>query len=136
MSDEEEKPQPLVLVDPDPASRSAGEDLEDDFDRSVVAIDSMDFGEEISEEALEAEAFIVCWDLGFRCGADVIEMIRANETLCDRIVLIAAAAPTKALVRAALRHGADGVCSLPYDAAEIRDRLEATRSARTAATAA
>ena len=135
MSDEE-KPQPLVFVDPDPVSRSASEDLEDEFDRPVVAIDSMDFGEDASEEVLEAEAFIVCWDLGFRCGADMIEMIRADENLCDRIVLVAMESPTKALVRTALRHGADGVCRLPYDHAEITQRLEATRSARMATKAA
>lgn len=135
-SSEEEPSKPILIVDPDPASRNAGEDLEDDLNCRVVAIDSIDFDLEGSEEIGEADAFIVCWDLGFRSGVDVVELIRADETLGDRVVIVAAAAPTRSLVRCAFESGADGVCQVPYDAAEIQERLAAGRARRAALEAA
>ena len=133
MADEEKAAQAapsLVLVDPDPISRNSGEDLEDDLDQPVFALDSMDFDPETSEEVADADAFVVCWDLGFRAGADVIEEIRRSEVLSDRIVLVATASPTRSLVRRAFLAGADGVCTLPYDAEEVAQRLEVARARR------
>lgn len=131
---DEEKAEPaapsLVLIDPDPISRNAGEDLEDDLDQPVFALDSMDFDPETSEEVADADAFVICWDLGFRAGADLVEEIRQNELLADRVVLVASDSPTRSLVRRAFLSGADGVCTLPYDAEEVAQRLELARTRR------
>ena len=62
----------IVVVDPDTESRNDAEDLEDEFDRQVIAIDSVDFDTEASEDVLEAAVYIVCWNLGIRaddCGS-------------------------------------------------------------------
>lgn len=122
----------IVLVDPDPASRNAGEDLEDDLERPVFALDSMDFLPETSEEVAEADSFVVCWDLGIRSGADLVEEIRLNAALAGRIVLVAMSKPTRSLVRRAFLAGADGVCRLPYDGQEIATRLASARQSRDA----
>ena len=129
MSDDDSK-KPLVIVDPDPLSRNAGEDIEDDLDRHVVALDATDFDLEASEEIMEAEAFIVCWDLGVLSGADLVESIRTDERLRDRVVIVATPVPTPSLVRTALRVGADSVCLQPYDAEQIRACLESAAARR------
>ncbi len=118
-----EPQKPILIVDPDPASRNAGEDLEDDLERPVVAIDSVDFDPEAMDEIGEAEVFIICWDLGFRAGVDLIEQIRADESLRDRIVIVASNAPTHLMVHCAIEAGADGICTQPYDADEIAHGL-------------
>lgn len=120
----------VVLVDPDPVSRNLGEDLEDDLERPVFALDSMDFIPESSEEVMEADAYIVCWDLGIRCGLDLIEEIRRTPLIADRVVLVAAKDPTRSLVRRALLAGAEGVCCLPYDGPEVALRLAAAQARR------
>ncbi len=127
---ESESSKPIVIVDPDPASRNAGEDLEDDLECHVVAVDSMEFDPEVSEEILEAEAFIVCWDLGIRSGADLIEQIRTDERLRDRIVIAALDRATRGCVRSAISLGADGICLRPYDASEVGRRLDDARKLR------
>ena len=125
--------QAIVVVDPDPTSRNHAEDLEDDFERQVIAMDSTDFDTEASEEVLEAGVYIINWNLGIRSGADLLEEVRHEPRLADKIVLIAMAEPTVARVRTALELGADGVCSLPYDGDEIAARFEAIEARRKAA---
>lgn len=122
----------IVVVDPDPASRGLAEDLEDELDRQMIALDSMDFDVESSEEVLEASAFVICWDLGIRSGADLLELVRHDPALSDRSVLIAMEAPTRAAVQMAMALGADGVCCKPYDAEEIAGLLARSEAARTA----
>ena len=89
-----------------------------------------DFDPETTEEIAEAEAFVICWDLGIRSGADLVEEIRADEGLADRVVIVALAAPTRARVRWALAVGADAVCVRPYAADEMRARLDAVAARR------
>lgn len=119
-----EKIDSIVVVDPDAASRSAAEDLEDDFDRQIIAMDSVEFDIESSEEIIDASAYIISWNLEIRSGADLLEEIRVDERLEHKIVLIAMEAPTAESVRCALALGADGVCMKPYDAKEIAALLE------------
>ena len=119
----------IVVVDPDPISRSRAEDLEDDLDRQVIAMDSVDFDADATEEVIEASVYIVCWDLGIRCGADLLEEIRRDPRLADKPVLVAFDAPTAAKVRTALGLGANGVCMKPYDEAEIEAVLSQVESA-------
>ena len=121
---ESEENNSIVVVDPDPTSRNASEDLEDDFERQIIAMDSVEFDTESSEDVLEASVYIISWDLGVRCGADLLEEVRHNPRLAGKTVLIATSQPTAGLVRCALELGADGVCMKPYDAAEIAKLLE------------
>ena len=118
----------IVVVDPDPTSRSMAEDLEDDLNSQVVAIDSTDFDPESSEEVLEASAYVVCFDLGIRSGLDLVEEIRGNPQIADKTILVASEAPTKELVCWAIAVGADGVCCLPYDGKEVGHRLAAAKA--------
>lgn len=119
----------IVVVDPDTESRNDAEDLEDEFDRQVIAIDSVDFDTEASEDVLEAAVYIVCWNLGIRAGADLIEEIRSNPRLEGKCVLVAVKEPTKTVVTWAMSLGADAVCSLPYDPGEVGERLEEIENA-------
>ncbi len=119
----------IVVVDPDPISRSRAEDLEDDLDRQVIAMDSVDFDPDATEEVIEAAVYIVGWELGIRCGADLLEQIRRDPRLADKPILVAFDAPTPAKVRTALALGADGVCMKPYDGAEIEALLSKVESA-------
>lgn len=120
----------IIVVDPDPASRSLAEDLEDDFDRQVIAMDSTDFDVDGSEEILEADTLILCWDLGIRSGADLLEQVRHDPLLAQKTVLIAMDAPTPASVRTAIQLGADSVCMKPYCADEIAKALERASAKR------
>jgi len=125
----------IIVVDPDPGSRSLAEDLEDEFERPVIAMDSMDFDAEGSEEILEADTLILCWDLGIRCGADLLEQVRADPQLSDKVVVVAMDAPTPASVRTAMLLGADAVCMRPYCAeglAKTFERITASRTAKAA----
>ncbi len=117
--DESEEVGSIIVVDPDPASRNASEDLEDDFERQVIAMDSVEFDIDSSEDIQDAAVYIISWDLGVRCGADLLEEVRNNALVAAKAVLIATDEPTQGLVRCALELGADGVCMKPYDAVEI-----------------
>lgn len=119
----------IIVVDPDAASRSEAEELEDEFDRRVIAIDSTDFDTETSEDVLDAAVFIVCWTLGIRAGADLVEQIRSDERIADKKVIVAIAEPNLSTVRWAMSLGADAVCTLPYDVAEVGERLSAIEAA-------
>ena len=129
MAEEMEEAGTIVVVDPDTESRNDAEDLEDEFDRQVIAIDSVDFDTEASEDVLEAAVYIVCWNLGIRAGADLIEEIRSNPRLEGKCVLVAVKEPTKTVVSWAMSLGADAVCSLPYDPGEVGERLEEIENA-------
>jgi len=113
----------IVVIDPDATSRNRAEDLEDDFDRQVIAMDSMDFDTEASEDVLDAAVYIICWSLGIRSGIDLVEEVRHNPRLADKKVVVAIDSPTLSQVRWAMSLGADAVCMLPYDAEEVGARL-------------
>ena len=132
-SPDEPRPASILVVDPDAESRTRAEDLEDDLEIQIIAMDSMEFETETSEDVLTATAFIVSWDLGIRSGLDLLEEIRRHETLSGLPVLIATDAPLPKMVKCALSHGADSVCLKPYDADEVREKLQAIETAREAA---
>ncbi len=115
----------IVVVDADPVSRNEAEDLEDDLDQPVVAFDPVDFELDASEEVLSAVAILLDFDLEIRSGIDLLEQIRVHDTLADVPVLLAFARPDARRVRLAVDFGASGVCCKPYDADEIRARLDA-----------
>lgn len=131
MSESESEPNggTIIFVDPDPSSRDDAEEFEDEFDRQVIAMDSMDFDTEASEDVLEAAVYIICWNLGIRAGADLIEEIRGNPRLADKKVVVALEEPTPTRARWAMTIGADAICSLPYDPEELGERLEAIEKA-------
>ena len=117
----------IVVVDPDPASRNASEELEDDFDRQIIAMDSVEFDTTGSEEVVGASVYIISWDLNIRHGADLLEEIRHTPGLAKKIVLIASESPTESMVQCAMELGADGVCTKPYDADAQESRKSQTR---------
>lgn len=128
MSEEEkegETVRSIVVLDPDAESRNRAEDLEDDLEVPVIAMDSMDFDSESSEEVLSATAFIISWDLGIRSGVDIVEEIRRHATLAELPVIVAMEEPVRSLVKCAMQNGADSVCVKPYDGEEIREKLAA-----------
>lgn len=135
MSDTEELSK-VIVVDPDPASRNLAEELEDELDCQVIAMDSMEFDAEASEDVLEAGAFIICWNLGIRAGADLVEEIRAHPTISDRKVIVAMENPTRTAVQWAYSAGADAVCCLPYDPEQVATRVQALVAAESAQAAA
>ncbi len=133
MSDEEEQEEPktgLVFVDPDEKSRHAAESLEEALARTILAVDASEFDPGASEEIQRAAAFVVCWDLGFRTGAELLESIRSNEQIRDGKILIAMDEPTRTRVLVAMELGADAVCRRPYDGDELSVRLEQLRLPR------
>lgn len=113
----------LVVVDPDAGSRSRVEELEEALGLPVFAVDPSEFDAKECEEIQRAAAFVVGWDLGFRCGVDLLEEIRANDAFKGRKVLIAMDAPTRPLVRLAIELGADAVCHREWDVVELRSGL-------------
>jgi DNA-binding response OmpR family regulator len=121
---EEEAKTGLVFIDPDEKSRHEAEGLEETLARTILAVDASEFKPADSEEIQQAAAFVVCWDLGFRNGAELIEAIRADEALRDRKVLVSMDAPTRRGVLVAMELGADAVCRRPYDGEELAVRLE------------
>lgn len=130
MSDEEEgqsadegEAPGLVVVDPDAGSRTRAEELEEALGLPIFAVDPSEFDPKECEEIQRAAAFVVCWDLGVRCGLDMLEELRASEDFKHRKVLVAMDAPTRNLVRVAIELGADAVCHRPWDAEELRGGL-------------
>lgn len=121
---EEEAKTGLVFIDPDERSRLSAESLEEALARSILAVDASEFVPGDSEEIQQAAAFVVCWDLGFRTGAELVEAIRCDASLRDRKVLVSMEAPTRRSVLAAMALGADAVCRRPYDGDELSVRLE------------
>lgn len=114
----------LVVVDPEPACREAAEALVESLGRAVLAVDPSEFKPDESEDIQNAAAFVLSWDLGVGCAADLVEAIRADAKLRDRKVLIATDAPTRSLVVHAMAVGADGFCRRPYEAEDLAANLE------------
>lgn len=114
----------LVFVDPDPECREAAEALVEPLSRAVFAVDPSEFKPEESEDIQNAAAFVLSWNLGVECAADLVEAIRADAKLRDRKILIATEAPTRSLVVHAMAIGADGVCGRPYAAEDLAGHLE------------
>lgn len=126
----------LVFVDPDPRSRMAAESLEEAIGRRILAVDPSELDLNESEEVQQAAAFVLCWDLGFRCAVDLVEAMRASDEYRDRTILVATPEPTRRLVVLAMALGADGLCRMPWDAEELAaalDRLGIPRPAEAAA---
>ncbi len=130
---EEEVRSGLVVIDPDASSRTQAESLEEALARPILAVDPSEFKPAESEEIQGAAGFVVCWDLGFRSGAELLEEIRSDEALKDRKVLISMDAPTRSRVLLAMLLGADGVCHRPYDESELASFLERVGLGRSAA---
>lgn len=109
----------LAVIDPDPKMRAAVESLEDAIGRPVFALDPGELDLATNEAIAQAAAIVLCWDLGVRCAADLIEAMRGSEVFADRKLLVASEAPTRSLVLLAHALGADGFCQRPYDGAEL-----------------
>jgi len=122
----------LVVVDPDATARDQVEALEDVLARPILAVDPGELDLAGNEEIQNAAAFVLCWDLAVRSGADLIEEIRRHAVLRERKILIAMDAPTRERVLLAMRLGADGVVHRPYDGDELLACLERAGLSRSA----
>lgn len=123
----------IVVVEPDASLRNSAEDLEDDFERQVIAMDSTEFDTEAAEEVIEAGVYIFNWNLGIRSAADLLEEVRHDPRLRDKMVIVAMEEPTAARVRTAMKLGADAICTLPYSGEEIAIRFDMIKARRQAA---
>ena len=122
----EAKPErlPLVVIDADAGERARVEGFADALGRPVhgIAPDSV-LPSSLAEFARGA-GVVVAWDLGGRSGLDLLDAIaRVAGTARPRMALAAEGA-TRAMVVAAVRAGAQGFLSRPYDADELGTLLE------------
>lgn len=122
--EEQEERTGLVFVDPDGPSRMAAEALEAIVGRRILAVDPTELELGASEEIQQAAVFVVCWNLGYRCGADLVETLRRHEPLRERRIVIATPEPTRRLVVQAMALGADAVCRMPWDGEALAALLE------------
>lgn len=90
--------------------------------RPVLTVDPRQLGEDL-EPLHGALAIVVPWDVGIQHGLDLVETVRRCEPTRAARVLVAAVEPTRSMVLAALRAGADGFVFRPYEADELGARL-------------
>ena len=113
----------VAVIDPILEERQKAEELEEDLDFSILALDPQDVDPEDFDELAEAGAYFVEWDLGVRSGLEVLEALRADERTLGKPIVMASAAPTASMVKTALAAGADGFIHKPYRADELKARL-------------
>ncbi len=109
----------LVIIDPRGEERDRMEELGEETEREITAIDPSDLDDDAYDAIAEAGAVLVCWDLGGRSGLEVAEQLVRDPRSKDVPVLLAHPRVTRAMVECALRAGAGGFVLLPYDLAEI-----------------
>lgn len=74
-----------------------------------------------------AGAIVVPWQVGGRAGLELIEHFSSSEDASGAVLVMAAARPTRPMVMAAMRAGADSFATLPYEGEELRTRISNAR---------
>ncbi len=113
---------PLLLIDPDEATREKIVDVADALGREIEAVDPSKLPGLEDEAFQNAVGVIVAWDLGGHSGLELVEALRQTPSGRKKPVLLASPVPTRGMVEAALRAGASGFLLKPYTAEEMRDR--------------
>lgn len=90
----------------------------------IWTFDPAEFCAETFDEIAEASAIVIEWNLQGQCGIDLLEALLFDERTREVPVVLASAVPTRAMVLAALRCGARSFTMKPYQADELRRRLE------------
>lgn len=125
-SEPEAKPErlPLVVIDADADERARVEGFAETLGRPVRAIAPDALLPAALAELAQAAAVVVAWDLGGRAGLDVLDAIARVRAAVRPRMALAADGATRAMVTAAVRSGAQGFLSRPYDADELVALLE------------
>ncbi len=95
---------------------------------------------ELEDGTADAAALVVPFELPTRSGLEWVEAIRLRERSCDPPrpplpIIVVSKAPTRARVLLALRAGASSFAFQPYDADELRVRLESVAASGATASA-
>ncbi len=72
-----------------------------------------------------AGAVVVPWEVGGRAGLELVDVLRRDPQTAEVPLLMSSEAPTRAMVWAALRAGAQSFVMRPYDGEELLARLPA-----------
>lgn len=125
-SEPDAKPErlPLVVIDADSDERARVEGFAETLGRPVRAIAPDALLPAALAELAQAAAVVVAWDLGGRAGLDVLDAIARVRAAVRPRMALAADGATRAMVTAAVRSGAQGFLSRPYDADELVALLE------------
>ncbi len=114
----------LVVIDADANERARTEGFAEALGRPVHAIAPDALLPSALAELANAAAVVVAWDLGGRAGLDVLDAIARRQGATRPRMALASEAATRAMVAAAVRSGAQGFLSRPYDADELAALLE------------
>jgi DNA-binding NarL/FixJ family response regulator len=114
----------LVVIDADTEERARVEGFAEALGRPVHAIAPDALRPSALADLANAAAVVVSWDLGGRAGLDVLDAIARRQGATRPRMALASEAATRAMVAAAVRAGAQGFLSRPYDADELAALLE------------
>jgi ActR/RegA family two-component response regulator len=125
-AESEPKPErlPLVVIDADAGERARVEGFADALGRPVHAIAPDSVLPSSLAEFARGAGVVVAWDLGGRSGLDLLDAIARVAGATRPRMALAAEGATRAMVVAAVRTGAQGFLSRPYDADELGALLE------------
>jgi len=113
----------IVLVDPSVESRDDFTEITEGLPAQIVCLDPSEVGDESIGELAEASWIILTWDLGGRSGLELLDKLRSDEATSHLKLAIASPAPTRSMVEAALRWGAQTLLYQPWESDEIQERL-------------
>lgn len=116
------KPQqpPLVVIDASPEERARLEASAEELGRPVLAFDPAGLRAQRILQLEGMAGIVVAWDLGGRSGLDWVEALAPHAAARAIPILMASEAATRARVAMAVRAGAKGFLSRPYDLDELR----------------
>jgi len=113
----------IAIIDPCEESREDFASIAEELGAQVMSFDPQEIGPEAREELADVGWVILSWDLGGRSGLDLLDSLRRDSATAHLQFAIASPTPTRPIVEAALRWGAQTVLFQPWEAEEIRERL-------------
>jgi len=116
---------PLIVFDPCPEQRRLVEGFAADLGRPVETLDPGELARPDPDELLHAGAVLIAWDLGGRPGLEWVEELVRDERTREVPLLLSSDVPTRGMVAAALRAGAQSFVSRPYGLEQVRSALPA-----------
>lgn len=116
-------PGAVVFIDAAPPEAERGQEIETALGRTCHWMDPGTLNADAMEDLARAAAIVIAFDLGNRCGLDLLESLQRDERTRGVRMAIGSAAPTHGSVAAALRAGARTFLCQPYDTTEIERRL-------------
>lgn len=113
----------IALLDPCPDSREEFDSIAAEIGAHAMTLEPSEVGPETNAELADFEWLVITWDLGGRLGLELLERFRTQKATRHLQFAIASPAPTRSMIDAALRWGAQTVLYQPWDANEILERL-------------